>query len=170
MGQHSQTHKTLSNHPLNKEKTIQNESSTKMLQNTTLSSINKSDTKEKMTWEGTEDKVVSKEREIFAEKDEEKKLIRDVPQVIEWDNAQMNISEEAGAESGIKKEVEDKEIFAKKDDGNKSTCDIPQTIECDEAKINISQEAQLEILNQSKKKKKKWVITPLIFLAHRSNT
>jgi len=101
--QHSQTHKTLSNHPLNKEKTIQNESSTKMLQNTSLSSINKSDTKEKMTLKETEDKVVSKEREIFAEKDEEKKLIRDVPQVIEWDNAQMNISEEAGAESGIKK-------------------------------------------------------------------
>jgi len=153
--QHSQTHKTLSNHPLNKEhehlqstppsllqlKTVQNESSTKMLQNTSLSSINKSDTKEKMTLKETEDKVVSKEREIFAEKDEEKKLIRDVPQVIEWDNAQMNISEEAGAESGIKKKVEDKEIFAKKDDGNKSTCDIPQTIECDEAKINISQEA-----------------------------
>ena len=111
-----------------------------MLQNTSLSSINKSDTKEKMTLKETEDKVVSKEREIFAEKDEEKKLIRDVPQVIEWDNAQMNISEEAGAESGIKKKVEDKEIFAKKDDGNKSTCDIPQTIECDEAKINISQE------------------------------
>merc|ERR1711957_479710 len=113
--QHSQTHKTLSTPPsLLQLKTVQNESSTKMLQNTSLSSINKRDTKEKMTLKETEDKVVSKEKEIFAEKDEEKKLIRDVPQVIEWDNAQMNISEEAGAESGIKKKWRTRKYLRKR--------------------------------------------------------
>merc|ERR1712161_77041 len=95
MGQHSQTHKTLSNHPLNKEKTIQNESSTKMLQNTSLSSINKSDTKEKMTLKETEDKVVSKEKEIFAKKDDGNKSTCDIPQTIECDEAKINISQEA---------------------------------------------------------------------------